>query len=136
MQSSFDIDTKLRVCTIRIRGLVTAPRLAQAFFQAFASPDWDRSFNLMIVYEAEALLGELTLDELRELQTKLNDRQAKVGIRHRIKSALVYGRPEQRTLLDLHVLSYNDQDFLEERVFGTEADAMLWLTRPAHAASD
>ena len=61
MQSRIDIDAERRLCTVRIRGLATAAKLAQAFFRAFDSPDWDRGYNLMIVYEADALLGELTL---------------------------------------------------------------------------
>lgn len=127
MQSRFDIDAERRLCTVRIRGLATAAKLAQAFFQAFDSPDWDRGYNLMIVYEADALLGELTLTELRQLQVELNDRQADAGLERRMKSALVYCRPEQRTLLELHVLSYREQGFLDERVFATEAEALQWL---------
>ncbi|WP_300551810.1 hypothetical protein [Maricaulis sp.] len=135
MHSSFEISAERRVCTIRIHGLATPQGLAQAFFDAFSSKDWDRSYNLMIVYEVDALLGELTLDGLRELQDKLNARQAEIGLKRRMKSALVYCRPEQRSLLELHVLSYDEQSFLEERVFATEADALQWLNSADPAAS-
>ena len=134
LNSSYSVDTKRGICTVRIHGLATATGLAEAFFAAFSDPEWDRDFNLIIVYEADALLGNLTLEDLRNLQRQLNDRQAQVGIQRKMKSALVYRRAEQRTLLDLHVLSYRDQDFLEERVFATEAEALQWLTTPPAVA--
>lgn len=111
---------------MHVAGIVRVPDLLAAFDTVFSDPAWSGDFNVMIVYERDALLGNLTLDEVREVHDDSDGRIQQSPPGRRIKSALVYSREDQRTLLELHSLAGNHPQ-LEERVFGTPEAARAWL---------
>lgn len=127
MRSNFDMDAQNSLATIRIGGVVELSGLLACFETVFKDPAWSAHYNIMIVYERDALLGELTLTELQYVHRENSQRIERSGVDRQFKSALVFNRPDQKVLLELHALAGKNPN-LEEQVFANEDKAIAWLT--------
>jgi len=127
MDFSYTIDREDRVAILRVHGVVELDALHQVLNRVFDDRHWQLDYGLMIVYEKDALLGEITLEDLKVFQRKSRARQDLAPAGTHIRSALVYTREDQRVLLQLHQMSFAENRIMEEAVFGSKADALHWL---------
>lgn len=127
LKSTYSIDADKGFATVRVKGLVSPKALTESFDSLFRDPDWLRAYDLLLVYEDGALLGDLTLDDLKAIHAYTHARAKGAKLGRVLKSALVYSRREHKTLLELHRLAELDNEFIEENVFDTEQAAIDWL---------
>lgn len=102
-----------------------------AFETLFHTPAWKPGYNLMIVYEADALLGNLTLSDLEAIHAYTIARAQDAKLDKPMRSALIYSRLEHQSMLELHRLAKHDNSVIEECVFKSETTALAWLNEPA-----
>lgn len=128
MRTTYSIDGKRGYAVLRIHGQVSPAGLERGLSAIFIDPNWSRDLNLMLVYENDAMLGDMTLDHLLEVHEFSQGRVRDAKLGRIFKSALVFKRPEHEAMLELHRLAELDNQLIEERVFASEDCAGAWLT--------
>lgn len=127
LQTTQSIQSDQGFATIRVHGSVSVDGLKTAFETLFHTPAWKPGYHLMIVYEADALLGNLTLSDLEAIHAYTIARAQGAKLDKPMKSALIYSRLEHQSMLELHRLAKRYNGVIEECVFDTEAEARAWL---------
>lgn len=128
LHANHSIDTRTGIARLRVHGLIDAEGLTSSIAKMLSDRALPRDFSIMIVYERDALMGDVTLQELQKFQAGLAARQARASNPRRIRSALVHKREEQKVMLELHRLSFTGNETINERIFNNESEAAAWLT--------
>lgn len=118
------------------RGRIGADAVRDAYADVAAHPDWKPHFNRLIVYKAEAEIGDVEFADLDAVKTALADWQAHHAPGHHLYGANVVESPFFDALGAVWANLSRDNEALTVRIFKARDAAVDWLENVARSAPD